>query len=251
MLIYPPGALYQRGEDRCQANISSSVATSVRACNDLGNIAKVLKNDYDIFLKDYQTEKLTYEDFIQDYNKFLPDFLFLSTTNGTIFKDIDFINKVVKSHHQNSNKIKPIIIIKGAIFYNPPKGVLSKLDLTNIDFLIGTEAEFIIKELLSLNKENVGELKGFLYKNSVGEWLTNGFNSSENSLKDFKFPDRTFMNNELYINPESGKTMATIETSRGCSANCIYCLTPALSGKSIRFREAINIFTEIKECYDL
>ena len=50
MLIYPTGDLYQRGEDRCQVNISASIANSMRACNDLGYISSILKNDYQIFL---------------------------------------------------------------------------------------------------------------------------------------------------------------------------------------------------------
>ena len=55
-LIYPPGLLFQRGEDRCQSNIDSSTATSMRACNDLGYAAAVLKQKgFDVFLKDYQT----------------------------------------------------------------------------------------------------------------------------------------------------------------------------------------------------
>ena len=45
MLIYPPSALYQRGEDRCQSNIEDSTSTSIRACNDLGYIAAVLKRN--------------------------------------------------------------------------------------------------------------------------------------------------------------------------------------------------------------
>ena len=42
MLIYPNGALYQRGEERSQGNIGKSTATSARACNDLGYAAAVV-----------------------------------------------------------------------------------------------------------------------------------------------------------------------------------------------------------------
>ena len=54
MLIYPPGEIYQRGEDRCQINVEASVANSLRACNDLGYISSSLRKDgYEVFLKDY------------------------------------------------------------------------------------------------------------------------------------------------------------------------------------------------------
>ena len=42
MLLYPPGRLYQRSEDRAQCNISESAAGSVHACNDIGDCAAVL-----------------------------------------------------------------------------------------------------------------------------------------------------------------------------------------------------------------
>ena len=45
MLLYPSGEVYQRGEDRCQMNVSASVANSLRACNDLGYISAILKKN--------------------------------------------------------------------------------------------------------------------------------------------------------------------------------------------------------------
>ena len=39
MLLYPPGRLLQRSEDRAQCNIGESAAGSVHACNDLGYCA--------------------------------------------------------------------------------------------------------------------------------------------------------------------------------------------------------------------
>jgi hypothetical protein len=42
LLFYPPGALFQRGEDRCQQNIDEGSAQAMRACNDLGYAAAIL-----------------------------------------------------------------------------------------------------------------------------------------------------------------------------------------------------------------
>ena len=53
MLIYPPGKLYQRGEDRCMMSIEDSISNSMHACNDLGYCAAVLEEkQYEIFLMD-------------------------------------------------------------------------------------------------------------------------------------------------------------------------------------------------------
>ena len=52
MLIYPPSKLYQRGEDRSQGNIEDSTATTIRAANDLGYAASMLKkSNYLVFLR--------------------------------------------------------------------------------------------------------------------------------------------------------------------------------------------------------
>ena len=67
MLIYPPVGSYQRGEDRCQINVEASVANAYRACNDLGYVASILKDKYQIFLKVYSAEKLSYTNFEKDF----------------------------------------------------------------------------------------------------------------------------------------------------------------------------------------
>ena len=66
-LIYPPGGVYQRGEDRCQANIDTSTATSMRACNDLGYAAAILlKEKHEVIIRDYQTERKSINDAIEE-----------------------------------------------------------------------------------------------------------------------------------------------------------------------------------------
>ena len=42
-LFYPPGDLYQRGEDRSQGNVTDSTATSMRAPNDMAYVSAQLK----------------------------------------------------------------------------------------------------------------------------------------------------------------------------------------------------------------
>ena len=85
-LVYPPGKMYQRGEDRSQGNIDDSSATAMRACNDLGYAAAVLLEEhYEVFLRDYQTEKCGMTEVYSDLNRENLDVLCVSTTNATIF----------------------------------------------------------------------------------------------------------------------------------------------------------------------
>ena len=246
MLIYPTGDLYQRGEDRCQVNISASIANSMRACNDLGYIASVLKNDYQIFLKDYMSEKKSFNDFKKDFLNYLPDILFISTTNGSIYEDLEFVNRVKKL------KTDVIIILKGALFFNIDQQLLDNLPLDNVDYLIGGEVEFIIKDLLDSHfsdKNKLKEVQGIAYKNNA-KWIVNNLQFFNEDLDSLPFPDRSLMNNKLYLNLLNNKKMATISTSRGCPSNCIFCLSPIISGRKVRFRSALSVFAEMVECYE-
>lgn len=245
-LIYPPGKMYQRGEDRSQGNIDDSSATAMRACNDLGYAAAVLlQRNYRVFLRDYQTEKSNMAEVISDFTEENMDVLCVSTTNSTIFADIKFINKV-KKHFP-----KLVIIVKGAIFYDPEMEMLEMLDLSNVDFLIGGEIDFaiggIVDELYGNRQFDL--INNILYKNVEGNWIKTKFHVWEEDLDKVPFPARFLMKNELYVRPDTGKPMATIQTARGCPASCIYCLSPDISGKRVRKRSPQNVFEEMTECY--
>lgn len=244
MAIYPPGEAYQRGEERCQIPIEFSVANSIRACNDLGYICSVLKGKYNCVLRDYQGEELSIDDLTNDIKINNPDVVFISTTNGTIYKDIEVIKKI------KNVKKDTAIIIKGALFFNPDKSLFENLDLSDIDYLIGGEVEFLIDKLLNahfFDKNLLTEIEGISYKKD-NVWHTNKMTNFQDNFDDLPFPDRDLMKNELYINPETSKPMALITTSKGCCFSCKYCLSPVISGRKVRHRSAESIFAEIKDC---
>ena len=246
MLIYPPGKLYQRGEARSQGNIEDSSATAMRACNDLGyGAAVLLKKGYDVFLRDYQTEKANMSDLLSDVRTYQPNFLLVSVTNATVFNDIEIVKHIYKKH-------KCIVALAGAIFYSPEQSMLELLDLSQVDFLIGGEIDFIIDKVVDIvSKQNglIESIDNILYKNQNGKFTATKFHVWEEDLDAQPFPARHLMNNQLYIRPDTGKPMATIQTSRGCPANCIYCLSPEISGRTVRFRSPQNVYDEINECF--
>ena len=171
MAIYPPtGSFYQRGEDRCQINVESSAANSLRACNDLGYISAILKRDgYSVIIRDYQAEKKQLSDLIFDVEKENPEMLLLSTTNGSINQDLQIIS-ALKSLNPNI-----VIILKGALFFNCGNILFENIDFSNVDYLVGGEVEFIISELVDAhynNQEKLKTIEGISYK-SNGEWITN------------------------------------------------------------------------------
>jgi len=246
MLLYPPGDLYQRGEDRCQLNISVSSANSMRACNDLGYASAVLKKlGYSIYLKDYQSEKLNQKNLLDDILREQPDAIFISTTNATIFYDIEIIKKIKEV------KNDVVTILKGAIFFDCDDKLLSKIDTNLVDYLIGGEEEFIIGDLIDSHFNDINKIPSIpnIFYNKDGKFIKTTDGEFSDNLDSLPFPDREEMNNALYVMPDTGEPLATISTSRGCPSSCIYCLSPHISGKKIRFRSTENVIDELKECY--
>ena len=245
-LCYPPGAMYQRGEDRSQGNISDSAATVMRAPNDMGYSAAILRqNKFDVIFRDFQTEGLLEADFIDEFLQYKPDVIVISVTNSTIKEDLMIVSKLKKINQ------KLVVVLKGALFFDAPPEVISSLDLNNINYLIGGEIEFSIGPLLDAhyNDLNITQVPGILFRDVNNQWVKNIFGEWNSDIDALPFPDRSLINNKLYIRPDTGKPQATIVTSRGCPAACIYCLTPTISGKKVRFRSPQNILDELRECY--
>ena len=171
-LIYPPGLLFQRGEDRCQSNIDSSTATSMRACNDLGYAAAALKQKgFEVWLKDYQTERLSLDDLQNDLEQNSGDMLMLSTTNATVFSDLQVVARIKEKFPEIS------VVLKGAIFFDPEDELLAQLDLINVDYLIGGESDFIIADLAQAHfydKTKIKQIGGILYR-AGGQWVKTDF----------------------------------------------------------------------------
>jgi len=248
LLFYPPGALFQRGEDRCQQNIDDGSAQAMRACNDLGYAAAILLNQgYEVKLQDYQTQGDTYETLIEDMDKFKPDMLMMSITNTTIFDDLKLINDL-------RSKYEVTVVLKGALFYAPEQAMLDMLDLSNVDYLIGGEIDFCIGKIADYVFKGIGtpsEINNILYKNDEGNMIATRFHVWDEDLDSQPFPARELMNNALYMRPDTKEPMATIQTARGCPSQCVFCLTPEISGKKVRFRSPQNVLEEMIECYDV
>ncbi len=248
LLFYPPGPMYQRGEDRCQMNIDDASAEAMRACNDLGYAAAILlKRGYEVKLKDYQTQLDKMEDVYRDMEEFKPDLIMMSITNTTIFGDLKILSEL-------KAKYNPVIVIKGAIFYDPEQALLDMLDLSCIDYIIGGEVDFAIGEIADYALKGEGKIEdvlSILYRNENGEFEKTAFHVWGQDLDSQPFPARHLMNNGLYKRPDTDEPMATIQTARGCPSACVFCLTPQISGTCVRFRSPQNVMDELLECYNV
>ncbi|MCR4683943.1 MAG: B12-binding domain-containing radical SAM protein [Lachnospiraceae bacterium] len=247
LLFYPPGMLFQRGEDRCQQNIKDASAEAMRACNDLGyGAAILLQKGYEVKLRDYQTEGVSLPEMYAEFDAFQPDLIMMSITNTTIFDDLKLINEIKK-------KYNPVVVLKGALFYDPEQEMLDMLDLSSVDYMIGGEVDFAIGEVADYALRQEGKIEdvlSILYRKDDGTFARTQFHTWGEDLDSRPFPARQLMNNALYKRPDTDEPMATIQTGRGCPSSCVFCLTPVISGKCVRMRSPQNVMDELTECYE-
>ena len=245
LLFNPPVGLYQRGEDRCQAEVDGSSATSLRPPNDLGYIASMLRQiGIAPIIADYPAEKKQWLDFKEDLKKIQPDFLVMSITTPTIRDDMKAFSI--------AKELNPSIftIAKGAHFYTCNKEDLREAIYDVMDVAIIGEAETIINNLILAKRKDtdLSKVKGILFKDHHNQIVQTEFEPFWTNLDKIPFPARELIKNQLYTRPDTGEPQATIQTSRGCPSQCIFCLSPIISGSKLRGRSIGNIIAELEEC---
>ncbi len=244
--------MYQRGEDRCQANVSASAAVSLRAPNDLAYMAAIVREmGMTPFLRDYPAENGHWVALEEDLIKIEPDVLVMSITDATIIQDLRAFREAKK------NNPEIMTIAKGALFFSTDTKVFDSPEFSNMDFALVGESEFAISHLLEalqnhaeINDEALNAVPNIIYKNSVGHFVRTAIRDFEQDLDAMPFPARDLLRNELYCRPDSGEAMATIQTARGCPSKCIFCMTPLISGERVRSRSVNNIVDELQECVE-
>ncbi len=243
LLIDPPTGLYIR-EDRCQAPPKNIGISTMRPSIESAYIAAVLEEIGCICsMKDYPTEGKKWEDFRNDLVSFKPDMLIINTTTPTIHKDM-FACSLAKDLNQNI-----LTVAKGAHFLVYDKVILGQYP--QLDVVIRGEAEITAKDLAF--GKNPEDIDGISFKTSKGI-IRNKDRDFVEVLDTLPFPARNLLNNRLYARLDTGRPQTTIQASRGCPGQCIFCLANKLSGKRVRFRSPANICDEIEECikkYDI
>lgn len=245
LLCYPPVGHYQRGEDRCQADIDGSATQAPHAPNDLGYIAAQLDRfSITSQIRDYPAENLYEETLFEDLKHQEPDIFFFSTTYPTLKEDMLLLKKIKERYP------KILTIAKGSCFFSHPLENLKDPLFSSLDIAIYGESEFIIPSVLEVlfKGGSLQEVGGLILHLGTSQITKTKQSPFEDNLDILPFPRRDLIKNNLYPCPTNGKPMATIVVSRGCPVGCIFCLSPVISGKKLRIRSVQNLIGEIKEC---
>lgn len=118
------------------------------------------------------------------------------------------------------------------VFGGPHSSVMYKQLIENyeeIDVVVINEGEMTF---LDITKGGLKDIPGVVYKvdNKI---INNGFRKPLENLDELPIPANYFK-------------YKRIVTSRGCPGNCIFCDTPYLWGRKVRFRSPKNIVDELK-----
>lgn len=243
LLFNPPGGLYLRGEDRCQAEVEASSATTLRTPIDLAYMAAVLRGQgARVRVRDYPAERLGWAGFERDVRSLQPDVAVMSTTTATLTQDMRAFDLV--------KRISPatLTVAKGAHFYACAPETLSPF--SSLDVAIRGEADTIIDRILFARRAGtpLTTVPGLIVRTASSQPIRTADAPFLEDLDRLPFPARDLLRNDLYVRPDTGAPQTTVQVSRGCPSQCIFCLSPTISGRQLRLRSPRNVADELEEC---
>jgi radical SAM superfamily enzyme YgiQ (UPF0313 family) len=135
------------------------------------------------------------------------------------------------------------IIMGGVGFSIMPEKIL---EYCGADFGIVCEGEVSFPLLLTrlVNKQPYDDISGLVYK-SGGQFKRNPVVFAD--LGVVGAHHRLLVNNEKYF---AAGGLAAVETKRGCTRPCIYCVEPLVKGRRVRLRDPRDIADEIESLAD-
>jgi anaerobic magnesium-protoporphyrin IX monomethyl ester cyclase len=202
-------------------------------------VATILKEDgHQVQFIDAQVDYLAYQQL--ENKKFAGlDFLIMMSSSNSHRDDLK-----TAGHIKKLNPLVKVILFGSHPTFMP----LACLEESLVDFVILREPEMTIRDLVRrvINGENLQDLPGCGYKNDKGPTV-NEF-GGHFDINQLPIPDWTLLpKNVDYFNPVVKRMpYATMQTSRGCPAKCIYCTSPFFYGNDIRVKTAENVLKEIR-----
>jgi radical SAM superfamily enzyme YgiQ (UPF0313 family) len=177
-----------------------------------------------------------------------PDVVALSSLSVTTYPAIKSIATQLKIEAPAT----PIIL--GGIFASMNAShILS--DCPYVDCVGVGEGEELLPDYLD-NLNDPGLVAGLVWRNGE-EIVQNIPRPPIKDLDQFPYPDRTGLPidyiESLPLDVPAVLTLdkfSTIQTSRGCPYNCIYCNIPAFSNRTLRYRSAKHVLGEMQKLND-
>jgi len=172
------------------------------------------------------------------------DFLLILSSSNSYKEDLKSAQQIKKKNP----KIKTLFFGSHPTFQ--PEACLKE---SAIDFVVIREPEMTIKNLINkvVAGHSLKDLAGCGFKEQE-EIKVNPFDGYFD-MNELPIPDWTMLPRNIdYFNPVVKRMpFATMQTSRGCPAKCIYCTSPFFYGNDIRVKSAENVLKEIRYLVEL
>ena len=178
-----------------------------------------------------------------------PDVIALSLLSSTTYPLTKSITKRIKTAAPGT----PIIL--GGVFASMNAFEILK-DCKSVDCVGTGEGEELLPDYLE-NLNDPGAVAGLIWRNG-DEIISNELRPMIEDLDRFPYPDRNSLPIDfieaLPLDVPAVFSLAkfcTMQTTRGCPFNCIYCVIPTYSKNCWRFRSAENVLGEMQELNDM
>ena len=226
------------------------------------------KSDYD--QKIVYNENSTKEDLQKLIDDYQPDFLFWSALSSHIHGEGEYVNiqygyNLIDSINTTAKKIAGGLQVTGEL-----SGIYDHFK--NVDYFIAGESETVLIELINniINKGDIKNVKGIIYKNRNGKVLMNDRQNIIEDLNVIPPYDYSVFDDQVFLRPYNGRVVRAVdyELSRGCIYACEYCVETVIqsyygfdevvpgsgtirnSNKYLRHKTADRIFFEISQLHN-
>ncbi|UCD34786.1 MAG: radical SAM protein [Nitrospiraceae bacterium] len=236
LFIVPPTGLFYR-DDRCQVSLKG-VSNAPRPPLDLAYMSAVLEEKgIECRMRDYPVEGGSWQDVEEEIRGFAPSLLVIYTTITSVKDDLRAcgIAKAVKG--------EIVTIAKGGDTTISPEERLELCE--DLDIAIIGEPEVTMLEIAEGRERK--EILGICFREE-GRVVRTGRRPFVEDIDRFPFPSRHLLKQELYVRPDTGEVQTTVQSSRGCPAKCIYCLSRVVAGAELRLRSPGNVVDELEHC---
>jgi anaerobic magnesium-protoporphyrin IX monomethyl ester cyclase len=239
-LIDPPTGLFIR-EDRCQAPIPQIGVAEMRPPIELAYMAGAFQAVGCVCsMKDYPSEKLTWDDVRSDLAAFQPHFLVINTTVSTVHDDL-------KACAMAKEVCPGVMTIARGLYASVFAEELLKQH-ERLDVVACGEPEAIARQLAE--SKPLANIPGIAYRHQDTICVTRSAEWCQD-LDVLPFPARNCMNLDLYRNAYTHERETSIQVARGCSSACMFCVASTVAGPVPRVRSYQSILKEISECVEL
>ena len=200
------------------------------------NLREVFKGKdiYNEIIKD--KEHPLWKEVMDEIKEYQPDLVGFTINFTMTAKIVEKLADYVRDWNPNVK-----IVVGG-----PHVTILSEMTLSyvNYDYAIRHEGEYSLLELAQ--RVNVNEIKGLSLKKENGEIQHNPDRDLIEDLDLLPFPDIRL---QLKNIEDPTENYGVITTSRGCPFSCIFCSSPGIWKKKVRYRSVDNVIEEIKMRY--